>query len=83
MKTQDATALSSYLWDNPPPDITWEIIHTTKPYKPGRGNYQQCINEEVQIQMMHNLITQIVCVLIKDKRAKLAVTRQDINWPNL
>ena len=48
----NATALSSYIWENglnPTPDIEWEIIRTAQPYRPGRGYCPLCIQEKVQI----------------------------------
>ena len=52
-KYMNATALSSFLWENSlnhDPDIEWEIIRTAQPYRPGRGGYcQLCLQEKVHI----------------------------------
>ena len=46
VNSMNATALSSYLWENglnSAPNIEGEIIRTAQPYRPGRGHCQLCI----------------------------------------
>ena len=71
VNNMNATALSSYLWENglnSAPNIEWEIIRTAQPYRPGRGNCQLCIQEKVQINARAGNPD------VRNKRAKIGQT---------
>ena len=51
-KHQNATTLSTFIWENglnPNPNITWEILRTAEPYQPGQRYCQLCLSEKVTI----------------------------------
>ena len=53
-----ATTLSRYIWGNqlnPNPNITWELVKSAWPYKPGGRMCDLCITEKIAILRENSL----------------------------